>query len=439
MILNLKNKIHSIINTKFVRNVATVATGSIAMQAITIAFSPIITRIYGPESFGILGVFITLSSFITPIVTLTYVTAIVLPAEENEAIGVARLSFFSAFVITLISIVVFIVLKNNIVEIFNLQTVAPYLFLLPIVIFFTASVQIYNQWLIRENQYKAIARVSVINSLIINLSKVVIGLFYSTAAVLIFIVSIGSILYSQMFRSPISHEVKKKLRLSTIFKKQAIDDYLQLGKKFKDFPLYRAPQVLFNSFTKGIPLLLLAYFSGPTAAGFFSLSNRVLNMPAEIIGKSIGNVYYPRIAKAANNQESLKPYIFKATVGMSGLVFVPLIIIVILGPQLFEFVFGVDWTMAGHYARWLFFSIFFEFILNPSKDALIVMGFQKYLLIFEILFFVFKTGALIGGFLLLKNDLLAIIVFSFTGMVLSILFLLLVFYKSGRNLEKVMS
>ncbi|UCZ56541.1 hypothetical protein LGV61_12545 [Desulfurispirillum indicum] len=36
-------------NSKFIRNVAIVASGTAAAQAITMAFAPIITRIYGPE------------------------------------------------------------------------------------------------------------------------------------------------------------------------------------------------------------------------------------------------------------------------------------------------------------------------------------------------------------------------------------------------------
>lgn len=40
----------------FIRNVATVATGTVAAQAIAIAFSPIITQLYDPDAFGALSV-----------------------------------------------------------------------------------------------------------------------------------------------------------------------------------------------------------------------------------------------------------------------------------------------------------------------------------------------------------------------------------------------
>ena len=65
--------------SKFVRNVAIVATGTAGAQAITMAFAPIITRIYGPEAFGLLGTFMAILAVLTPVAALTYPIAIVLP------------------------------------------------------------------------------------------------------------------------------------------------------------------------------------------------------------------------------------------------------------------------------------------------------------------------------------------------------------------------
>jgi len=425
----MKKKILKFSKRPFVKNIAIVATGTIAVQAIGIVSSPFITRIYGPIAYGLLGVFVALTSIITPVATLTYVTAIILPAQKKAAIGVARLSLFLGVVITVIFTIIITVFKDTIVLIFQLQDIEPYIFFIPIVIFFGAITQVYNQWLIRENQYKDIARTSIIQSLIVNVLKIGVGIFHATAGILIFIVSLGQILYAQLFKSVTSQEVRQELKLKIIFSRKVSQDHVSLGKKFQDFPLYRAPQVLLNGFAKGIPILMLAHFFGPAAAGFYSIGNRVLQMPAGIIGKSIGNVYYPRIARAANNEENLKPYILKATLGMAWLAFVPFVTIVILGPWLFKIIFGSDWATAGHYSRWLSFLVFFEFILHPSKDAIIVMGDQKYLLLFEVISLLFKTGALFFGLLYLNSDLSAIIVFSFTGVLLSILLMILTYYR----------
>ena len=51
----MKQRILAFSKRPFVRNVVTVASGTAASQAIVMAFSPLITRIYGPEAFGLQG------------------------------------------------------------------------------------------------------------------------------------------------------------------------------------------------------------------------------------------------------------------------------------------------------------------------------------------------------------------------------------------------
>ena len=58
MIKKLKPK------SDFFRNVVTLMTGTTIAQAIPIAISPILTRIYTPEDFGLYALFIALASII---------------------------------------------------------------------------------------------------------------------------------------------------------------------------------------------------------------------------------------------------------------------------------------------------------------------------------------------------------------------------------------
>jgi O-antigen/teichoic acid export membrane protein len=65
-----------------VRNVTIVASGTAGAQVITMAFAPLITRLYGPEAFGLLGTFVAILGIVTPLAALTYPIAIVLPKSD---------------------------------------------------------------------------------------------------------------------------------------------------------------------------------------------------------------------------------------------------------------------------------------------------------------------------------------------------------------------
>jgi O-antigen/teichoic acid export membrane protein len=91
----LLKKIHHFSKRPFIRNVATVAGGTVASHAILIAFSPLITRLYGAAAYGILGVFMFIVVVMGAIAAMTYPVAIVLPKSDAEAAGLARLSIWA--------------------------------------------------------------------------------------------------------------------------------------------------------------------------------------------------------------------------------------------------------------------------------------------------------------------------------------------------------
>src|SRR5690625_2405156 len=111
----MKEKLLVIKNSQFVRNVSIVATGTVGAHVISIAVSPIITRLYGPEAFGIMGTFNSLMSIIIPIAALTYPYAIVLPKKDEEAVSIMRLSIIISILISLILLFIIVFLKELIV------------------------------------------------------------------------------------------------------------------------------------------------------------------------------------------------------------------------------------------------------------------------------------------------------------------------------------
>ena len=130
-----------------------VASGTAGAQAIVIAFSPIITRLYGPEAFGILGTFMAIVAVITPIAALSCPIAIVLPREDSDARGIARLSAYIAVGVAALTALVLLTFGNHIVSLLQVQEISSYIWLLPLVILFAAWLQINQQWVIRKKYF----------------------------------------------------------------------------------------------------------------------------------------------------------------------------------------------------------------------------------------------------------------------------------------------
>lgn len=73
-----------------VRHVMTVATGTAAAQAISMAFAPLITRFHGPEAFGLQSLFLSIVALLATLAALSYPIAIVLPRSDSRNVLEAR-------------------------------------------------------------------------------------------------------------------------------------------------------------------------------------------------------------------------------------------------------------------------------------------------------------------------------------------------------------
>lgn len=388
------------------------ATGTAGAQAITMAFSPLITRLYGPEAFGMLGTFMAVLAIMTPMSALAYPIAIVLPKSDADAKSLAALSAGLAFVVAMITALVLLTAGDRIAQMLSLEAIGAFLLLIPVAMLFSAFHQILTQWLIRKKQFKVTARVAVIQALVINSSKTGVGLVSPVGAALIVLTTIGQALHAFLLwvvmRSRDSALPRKEENTATI---------RELAKRHCDFPLFRAPQITINAFSQSLPVLMLASLFGASSAGFYSLGKMVMGVPLTLIAKSVGDVFYPHITEAVANKENVFRLILKATLALAAIGILPFTFVIAFGPLLFSLVFGSEWAMAGEYARWIALWLFFGFINRPSVAAMPALGMQPWLLGYEFVSTGLKILTLILGFYYFNDDLIAIALMCVSGVV----------------------
>lgn len=409
--------IKQLTKSKFVRNVVLVASGAAGAQAITMAFAPIITRMYGPESFGLLGAFMATLGIVTPIAALAYPIAIVLPKSDDDAKGIAKLSVRIALVIALAFSLILLVAGEQIAAVLGMQAIAGFMLLIPLAMFFSALQQVMQQWLIRKKQFKVMARIAVSQSFILNGSKIGVGWFWPIGPVLIILATLGNMLYAVQLWFGAKKWADNDGRIDSPAASEV--DLKALAYKHRDFPYYRAPQIFINALSQSLPVLILASFFGPASAGFYAIGRTVLGMPSMLLGKAVADVFYPKIAESANRNENLYSPIFKATLALAVIGAIPYGLVFLFGPWLFSLVFGEEWRVAGEYARWLAAWSYFGFMNRPSVAALAVLNMQGFFLIYEIVSLILRAASLYIGFAILKDDLQAVILFSISGVILN--------------------
>ncbi|MEN2505840.1 oligosaccharide flippase family protein [Stutzerimonas stutzeri] len=422
---------HGSLRSKLLRNIVTVVSGTAGAQAITLAFMPVITRIYGPEAYGVLGTFLSVTMMLIPVAALTYPIAIVLPKRDGDARGLVRLALVTALMLAALVALALQLFGERLAAVADISIIQPYLMLIPFVMFCGAALEICQQWLFRTQRFRITASVAVGHSLLFNSIRTVAGLLQSSALVLVCTTALQQALHAAM------------LGLAMLRAKPHTDNHrgdaeqdspgmLELARQHSDFPKFRAPVMLINAVSQHLPTLVLAAYFGPAAAGFFALCKQALTMPTNLIGKSVADVYYPRISRAIHDREPVAAMLLKATAALGLVGLVPFTLVAVIGPWLFALVFGEQWHVAGEYARWLALAEYVIFVSRPCVVAVPALSLQGRFLLFEMFSTSLRVLSLFGGALLIGNALATVQAFAVASIVIYSSLMVIVLIASRR-------
>lgn len=408
----LRNHIKTFRQSKFVRNVFAVATGIAAAQAISLAFMPFLTRLYGPEAFGALAAFTAILNIITSLATLGYANAIVMPKTQEGANAVARLSLVSAVIVSPVALIVIYAFQEQLASLAGLSSEPNLLYLIPISLVLVALLSVANQAAIREGLFKAKSSSYVASTFIVNLGKLGVGYISATGITLIIFLIISNLINYTMLMARVPKDGAFDFRQWF-----GISGIRQAAFNYKDFAIYRMPQSILNAASLGLPVILLTNFFSTSAAGQYAITTLILGAPVMLLGNSVLEVFFPKITTLVrDNPASAFHMLWKSTLLMSVIGLVPFSIIFLWGDLILPWVLGEAWGRAGEYSQWIALWMFSVLITRPAVAAMPVLKLQGFLLAYEIIITVLRIGSISLG-ATLGGDLMAVTLFSVVNII----------------------
>lgn len=411
--MTIKFLLKEIKANKIFNSILLLSSGTAGAQIIALLFIPIITRLYGPESYGQLGIFLSILTILTPLATLSISSAIVIPKSNLIARELVTIALKLASINSFLIFIILLFFGDNIFEIIEFNDFNYIIYLLPLAMFLSALHDISNQISIRLKEFHSIAKTSIIHSIINYGMQALLG-YYSPYAIILSFVHTTSLGVRALLLS-FFRRYNLIVNKNTSIKRKFI-----LLKWYKSFVIYRTPQMILNAISQSIPVLLLSYFFGPLIVGYYALTRTVLGVPISLLSRSVQSVFTPYFNDLINNNKLARPFLTKSTksLAISGLV--PFLLIIILGPSLFEIIFGDEWVLAGSYAQWLSLWLFFALINGPSIAAIPILNLQKWYLIYEITSVIIRF-VIIFSFSFYYNDaLLTVAMFSLSSAMLNL-------------------
>lgn len=364
--------------SEFVRNVFTVFSGVSFAQIIPFFVSPILTRLYSPTDFALFGLFTSTAMFFGNIATLQYDKAIMLPEEIEDAVNVMVLSLISVLVMTSISAIVVILLNKFLLDLMGNQSMRIWLYLVPISVFLGGIFRTLNMWASRIKAFKRVAARNISQTTVGAGSKLIFGFLRYTSGGLI----IGSLLGQSFSTALLVAQTMK----DEIHRKYLSFQGMRINAiKYKDFPLFTNWQGFSDMVNTTGSRYIISNIFGATVLGLFSFTFGILQKPLQVIGYSISQVFFQKIADNYNKNKNVWPLIKKILTRLlfvGAMIFIP---IFLFGPKIFQFVFGESWRGAGIYARLLVPWLFAKFVISPISSIPLVLKKQKQFVIYSLI------------------------------------------------------
>lgn len=369
--INLES-IKSIFKNKFARNVAVIAGGTAFAQLINMIFSPVITRLYTPEEYGVLTVYVAVLGILATVGSLKYEWAITIADDEEMSFNVLMLSIFILvfFVVTLT--LALLIGGDKLLIILKAEGLADYIYYLPLGMLLIGLYNILRQWAFKERNFRAISKTKLSQTITQNLTKIVFGLLSVGPIGLI----LGNIFGQSAGITTLSIPILKKRNMYQ--QNVSLKKMSYCAKRYIKFPIYSASSQLFNAAGIQLPTIFMTTLYGGEMVGYYGLTSSIINIPMILIGNSIGDVFYSEAANVGRKDpKMLKILSMKLFRRLFLIGLVPLFVLIIWGPFLFSFVFGQSWYNSGIYAQIMSFLVFARLIFTPISRIYSVFERQK--------------------------------------------------------------
>jgi len=353
--------------SEFTKNVLTVLTGTALAQAIPILISPILTRLFSTDDFGVFFLFTSILAIMSVFSTAKYELAIILPEKDEDAFNIVVLVCIIAFGISLLLLGITLFFKGAIQTVLEDTSSGRWLYLLPLSLFLSGVYQAFNYWSNRKKQFKALSIGKIGQSGITGGSNWTIGEISPSGLGLVCSTIAGQavnviILLRSMFRDD-------RATISCV----SAGEINVLAKRYGAFPKRMVLANIFNISAMQLPNIILSSMFGPMFLGVYALSQRVVKLPLTVLSTAYGEVFKQEAAEKYAKGDNIKPMFWKSLLSLS-LISLPLFVAFYLfSPDIFSFVFGEKWLSAGEYAKILTPYFYLAFITAPLTHLFYIM------------------------------------------------------------------
>lgn len=413
----------------FGRNVLIMFTGTVLGQLTSVLLSPVLTRIYSPELFGLLGFFTAVIGILSVISALRYEMALPLTGSKEEAANLLAVCCVVLVSITVIFYGLLFFIPPNLIS-YLFGSLFPYRFLLPVGLFFIGAYQIMISYATREGEFSIISKTKIYQGVIGPVSQIAMGLMGTGAWGLI----IGFILGQSA--GAFNMFVRLVLKSRQIIQFTTYKGMVEMARRFSRFPLVSTWSALISVFgSNSLLLIIIPTLYSSSIAGFVFLTDRIIGRPLLLISTSILQVYIGEAAKTqTSDPKAMRRRFLQITRIQSIIVSAWLILINATAFYFVPIIFGKEWAGATIYINILSICYLPQMVMTSVTHTLQIMEKQGLMAIWEFSRFLLIASGFVASYLFGLSAVQMILIYSISQAIMQVTLFFLMYISIQRLL-----
>lgn len=349
------------------KNILTLLSGTMLAQALPVAISPILSRLFTPEDFGVLALYVAITGIFGAIANGRYELAIMLPKEDSEARVIVALGVLIAVGVSILLLIAVLLTGDWVASSLGQEGSIWWLLFTPLSVLLIGLFNMLNYYNNRLKSYKKIAISHISKAGTTAASQLTGGGMQVGAPGLVFgrivgeVTAVALLLFGNRGRKLFSGVNRERICVT--------------ARRYQNFPKFSMWSIFFNrGGTHAVEFFISAVYS-IGLLGQYSLMQRVLGAPSALVGSAIGQVFFQeaseekkKTGKAIKSFNKTFVLLSVLSVGGFGLLF-------FIAEPLFAFVFGEQWRIAGELTKLLIPLFVLRFV--TAAMSLINSVFEK--------------------------------------------------------------
>ena len=325
---------------------------------------PFLTRLYSVHDFGQYGVALAFVSVLSTVANLRLDQAVLVAKTEHQKGLIFESSVFSLLFCTVIAVVIAYVYNAEMAIAIALGVFAN-----------TLIQSVYNYKFAHEAEWFC-AGLNIFRSITVVAVQLILPLIFTIN--LLNSYSVSSLLLAVVL-------------LFYVLSQRLYEVSWQIFKNYKDFIFSNTPHALLNSFSHNLPYYVVAHFVGFQSVGFYSIVERTLRVPSNLMSQTIRQFFIRKYKNQNTPREAFKSSIFLSVLSL------PFFAIFFVLPESFYLlIFGQEWVGISLYFQILALGYWAVFCNPPSSAYLIAKRQSNMLFKLQIVELVIKFILFVG-------------------------------------------